>query len=82
MQAMRIIKARDHIAQAAYAAMLRVEAEAALCRLSPVPRDTVIRSSSGGRRHRRRSAASPDWRHGVQAGVTPRLWDDDLTARR
>ena len=34
MQAMRIIEARDHIAQAAYAAMHRVEAEAALCELS------------------------------------------------
>jgi hypothetical protein len=31
MQATRIIEARDHIAQAAYAAMRRVEAEAALC---------------------------------------------------
>jgi hypothetical protein len=41
MQAMRIIKARDHIAQAAYAAMRRVEAEAAMRRLSPTPRDSA-----------------------------------------
>jgi hypothetical protein len=34
MQARRIIEARDHIAQAAFAAMRRVEAEAALSRLS------------------------------------------------
>jgi hypothetical protein len=34
MRAMRIIEARDHIAQAAFAAMRRIEAEAALCRLS------------------------------------------------
>jgi hypothetical protein len=47
---MRIIEARDHIAQAAYAAMRRVEAEAALCRLSRTPRDRVSHSSSGGRR--------------------------------
>jgi hypothetical protein len=34
MQAQRIIEARNQIAQAAYAAMRRVEAEAALCSLS------------------------------------------------
>jgi hypothetical protein len=41
MQAMRIIEARDHIAQAAYAAMRRVEAEAALCRWSRTQRDAI-----------------------------------------
>jgi hypothetical protein len=40
MQATRIIEARDHIAQAAYAAMRRVEADAALCRLSRTLRET------------------------------------------
>jgi hypothetical protein len=34
MQARRILEARDHIAEAAYAAMRRVETDAALCRLS------------------------------------------------
>jgi hypothetical protein len=49
MQATRFIEARDHIAQAAYAAMRRVEADAELCRLSRTRRGTVSRSSSGRR---------------------------------
>jgi hypothetical protein len=39
MQAMRIIEVRDHIAREAYAAMRRVEAEAALSRRSRAPRE-------------------------------------------
>jgi hypothetical protein len=51
MQGIRILEARDHIAQAAYAAMRRVEAEAARCRVSRTPRDTVGRSPDRRRRH-------------------------------
>jgi hypothetical protein len=69
MQAMRIIEARDHIAQAAYAAMRRVEAEAALRRWSRTPPERVSR----------RSAAAPHGGHGAQTGATTRLRDDDLT---
>jgi hypothetical protein len=42
MQAKRIIEARDHIAQAAYAAMNRVEAEAALRASSRAPRERLV----------------------------------------
>jgi hypothetical protein len=73
MQGIRILEARDHIAQAAYAAMRRVEAEAARSRLSRTPRDTAggyaAASANSGSAECGASAAGP-WERNVSMAIT------------